>query len=111
MKANVFWHQFYKRNLDHFYKDRHYLHVVFPDLLTGTNNTIVCGSKLEFNFPLYELAHLMKPIQYRDGVLRSTAIAGGRLWCRQRSYPSSRIKPAFEYNLHRLRRECDSHSV
>ncbi|KAI9909378.1 hypothetical protein PsorP6_014719 [Peronosclerospora sorghi] len=26
------WDKFYKRNATHFYKDRHYLHVVFPDL-------------------------------------------------------------------------------
>ena len=26
-KAGLFWHEFYKRNNDHFYKDRHYLHI------------------------------------------------------------------------------------
>lgn len=26
------WHEFYRRNSDHFYKDRHYLHRVFPAL-------------------------------------------------------------------------------
>lgn len=31
-KAGKFWHKFYKRNSDHFYKDRHYLHIVFPEL-------------------------------------------------------------------------------
>lgn len=31
-KAGTFWHQFYQRNSTHFYKDRHYLHIVFPDL-------------------------------------------------------------------------------
>ena len=32
-EANKYWHTFYKRNTDHFYKDRHYLHVIFPELL------------------------------------------------------------------------------
>ena len=32
-EASKYWHIFYKRNTDHFYKDRHYLHVVFPELL------------------------------------------------------------------------------
>ena len=31
-KASQYWHEFYKRNQDHFYKDRHYLHIVFPEL-------------------------------------------------------------------------------
>lgn len=31
-KAGTFWHQFYQRNSTHFYKDRHYLHIVFPEL-------------------------------------------------------------------------------
>ena len=32
-KAAQYWHAFYKRNTDNFYKDRHYLHVEFPELL------------------------------------------------------------------------------
>jgi SAM-dependent methyltransferase len=32
-KASMYWHNFYKRNSDHFYKDRHYLHIVFPELM------------------------------------------------------------------------------
>ena len=32
-QANMYWHEFYKRNSNNFYKDRHYLHVVFPELL------------------------------------------------------------------------------
>jgi manganese-dependent ADP-ribose/CDP-alcohol diphosphatase len=32
---DTFWHEFYKRNKDHFYKDRHYLHIVFPELTRG----------------------------------------------------------------------------
>jgi len=32
-KAAQHWHAFYKRNSDNFYKDRHYLHVEFPELL------------------------------------------------------------------------------
>lgn len=39
-KAGSFWHKFYKRNADHFYKDRHYLHVVFPELLTGAESVV-----------------------------------------------------------------------
>eukprot|EP01039_Chlorochromonas_danica_P001295 gene1295-1413_t len=39
-KAGAYWHQFYKRNADHFYKDRHYLHVVFPELLTRADASI-----------------------------------------------------------------------
>lgn len=31
-QAGRYWHQFYQRNQDHFYKDRHYLHIVFPEL-------------------------------------------------------------------------------
>lgn len=31
-EASKYWHQFYKRNRDNFYKDRHYLHIVFPEL-------------------------------------------------------------------------------
>jgi SAM-dependent methyltransferase len=31
-KASQYWHDFYKRNTDRFYKDRHYLHIVFPEL-------------------------------------------------------------------------------
>lgn len=31
-KAGMYWHKFYQRNQTNFYKDRHYLHVVFPEL-------------------------------------------------------------------------------
>lgn len=31
-KAGAYWNTFYVRNKDNFYKDRHYLHVVFPEL-------------------------------------------------------------------------------
>lgn len=31
-KADRYWHDFYRRNQDHFYKDRHYLHRIFPEL-------------------------------------------------------------------------------
>lgn len=35
--ANRFWHKFYCRNQDHFYKDRHYLHIVFPELTASSS--------------------------------------------------------------------------
>ena len=38
-KSNVFWHEFYKRNTDNFYKDRHYIHIVFPELQPVANET------------------------------------------------------------------------
>ena len=31
-EAPKYWKDFYNRNKDNFYKDRHYLHIVFPDL-------------------------------------------------------------------------------
>jgi 2-polyprenyl-3-methyl-5-hydroxy-6-metoxy-1,4-benzoquinol methylase len=37
-KASKYWHLFYKRNQDHFYKDRHYLHVVFPELASSSDS-------------------------------------------------------------------------
>lgn len=39
-RPGLYWHEFYKRNRDHFYKDRHYLHIVFPEL-AGTSDTPV----------------------------------------------------------------------
>lgn len=42
-KAGTYWHEFYKRNENHFYKDRHYLHIVFPELLTNSTMPI-CDS-------------------------------------------------------------------
>lgn len=36
--AGRYWHDFYKRNSDHFYKDRHYLHIVFPELDNNTTS-------------------------------------------------------------------------
>jgi methyltransferase-like protein 6 len=36
--ANKYWHEFYKRNKTNFYKDRHYLHVVFPELASSPSN-------------------------------------------------------------------------
>ena len=41
--ASKYWHIFYKRNTDHFYKDRHYLHVVFPELLTQPSENSIDG--------------------------------------------------------------------
>lgn len=41
--ASKYWHIFYKRNTDHFYKDRHYLHVVFPELLSKPSGSSIDG--------------------------------------------------------------------
>lgn len=37
-EASMYWHEFYKRNQANFYKNRHYLHVVFPDLDYSKHN-------------------------------------------------------------------------
>lgn len=37
-KAGSYWNGFYKRNQDHFYKDRHYIHIVFPELQPNLND-------------------------------------------------------------------------
>lgn len=42
-EANKYWHIFYKRNTDHFYKDRHYLHVIFPELLNQPDASSLDG--------------------------------------------------------------------
>ena len=42
-EASKYWHIFYKRNTDHFYKDRHYLHVIFPELLSQPREDTVDG--------------------------------------------------------------------
>eukprot|EP00605_Chrysophyceae_sp_TOSAG23-4_P002369 GSChrysophyteH1.ASY1.ANO1.2621.1 assembled CDS len=38
--ASKYWHQFYKRNNDNFYKDRHYLHLEFPELLLHADQAV-----------------------------------------------------------------------
>jgi len=45
-KAGSYWHKFYKRNTDKFYKDRHYLHIVFPELLQGADDTTANPTQL-----------------------------------------------------------------
>lgn len=42
-KAGNYWHSFYQRNTDNFYKDRHYLHVVFPELINSWRNNSPVG--------------------------------------------------------------------
>jgi methyltransferase-like protein 6 len=64
--GNKYWHLFYKRNSDNFYKDRHYLHIVFTELdpinKFSANNDIDTLSLLEIGcgvgnaiIPLLEL--------------------------------------------------------
>ena len=51
LKAGSYWDTFYVRNRDNFYKDRHYLHVVFPELAPSeashclTLLEVGCGGK------------------------------------------------------------------
>lgn len=40
-KAGKYWNDFYKNNKDHFYKDRHYIHVVFPELNLDHYNEVL----------------------------------------------------------------------
>lgn len=47
LKASTYWHEFYKRNKTNFYKDRHYLHVVFPELSPLSNKTASSITLLE----------------------------------------------------------------
>jgi len=51
-KASAYWHGFYKRNADHFYKDRHYLHIVYKELLNGPSAGATDGY-----FHLLEVGH------------------------------------------------------
>ena len=54
-KAGMSWHNFYKRNADNFYKDRHYLHEEFPELLEcSTLLEVGCGVGNAV-VPLFEL--------------------------------------------------------
>jgi hypothetical protein len=57
--TSKYWHEFYKRNSDHFYKDRHYLHIVFPELGCDSIDKLVLlevGSGVgNAVFPLLEL--------------------------------------------------------
>lgn len=46
LQADKFWRAFYVRNLNRFYKDRHYLHHIFPDLQREGHSVVVevgCG--------------------------------------------------------------------
>jgi methyltransferase-like protein 6 len=61
-----YWHEFYKRNKDHFYKDRHYLHVVFPELGNNSDEDILlaevgCGVGNAV-FPLLQLNNRLRVI-------------------------------------------------
>ena len=44
--AEKYWYEFYKRNKTNFYKDRHYLHIVFPELAPTTDNDYISRTKL-----------------------------------------------------------------
>ena len=46
-EAAKFWHQFYKRNTDNFYKDRHYLHLEFPELLQKQDSSICAENRVQ----------------------------------------------------------------
>ena len=46
-EAGKFWHEFYKRNTDHFYKDRHYLHLEFPELLEKHDKDITYENRIQ----------------------------------------------------------------
>lgn len=54
-EAGRYWHYFYQRNEDHFYKDRHYLHVVFPELLTQPAHVSPDASPFDRNWYLLEI--------------------------------------------------------
>ena len=59
-KASKHWSLFYKRNGDRFFKDRHYLHAEFPEVLeTDTLLEVGCGVG-NCVIPLLELNHRLR---------------------------------------------------
>jgi methyltransferase-like protein 6 len=48
-QAGGYWTSFYKRNTDNFYKDRHYLHIEFPELLMNSNLPVINGNDSDNN--------------------------------------------------------------
>lgn len=55
-KAAGYWHEFYNRNTDNFYKDRHYLHIIFPELLNKPSGCNECdGSSCDQQIHLLEV--------------------------------------------------------
>lgn len=42
-ESNKYWNEFYKRNHTNFYKDRHYLHIIFPELLQANIHLLEIG--------------------------------------------------------------------
>jgi len=102
-------HEFYKRNVDHFYKDRHYLHVVFPELNgscsdgtlrlmevgSGVGNAVFpllevnpCLQVFAFDFARSAIEIMTRSSVYEQLNLTSNRILGGR---------NTRIKPVHWY--------------
>lgn len=46
-KAGKYWNEFYKNNKDHFYKDRHYIHIVFPELNIDYYNEVLLKKNIK----------------------------------------------------------------
>ena len=46
-EAGKYWHLFYKRNTDNFYKDRHYLRMEFPELLLKHDASVTVENRLQ----------------------------------------------------------------
>lgn len=55
-EAGRYWDGFYRRNADRFFKDRHYFHKEFPQLLEGNLNILEVGCGVGNSvFPLLDL--------------------------------------------------------
>ena len=54
-KASSYWHAFYKRNMDRFYKDRHYLHIVFPELAPSLSSLLSSSISTSYTTRMLEV--------------------------------------------------------